>query len=88
MVLFFLGCLGLFLCSLHRCRAVIARLRVNHRHFGGGRLLPLWLSLCFPLRGVGFIIALRFSSPHFSCVVALCAPRRVGACAPALIRVP
>ena len=91
MVLFFLGCLGLFLCSLHRCRAVIARIRVNYRPFGGGRLLPLWLSLCIPLRGVGFIIALRFSSPHFSCVVALCAPRRVGACAPAprsIINVP
>ena len=31
-----------------------------------GRLLPLRWSLCFPLRGVGGLVALRWSSPIFS----------------------
>lgn len=70
-VLFFFGCLGLFFCSLCRCRVFVARLRVVRRPSGGRRLLPLWWSLCFPLRGVGFIIALRWSSPFFSYVVGL-----------------
>lgn len=61
----FFGYLGFGFFSLHRFRVVIA-------HFGGiwrfsafDRLLPLWFSLCFPLRGVGWIIALRWSSPNF-----------------------
>lgn len=36
------------------------------RPSAGGRLLPLWWSLCFPLRGVGGLVALRWSSPIFS----------------------
>ena len=74
MVLFFFGCLGLFFLLPHRFLVFIARLGVLHRPLGGVRLLPLWWSLCFPLWGVGFIIALRWSSPILSCVVGLCPP--------------
>lgn len=77
MVLFFLGCLGLLFLFPHRFLVFIARLGVLHRPLGGVRLLPLGLSLCFPLWGVGFIIALRFSSPLFSCVVGLRPPMLV-----------
>ena len=52
-------CLRVFFCSLHRGLAVIADLGGVLRFSVGRRLLPLWLSLCFPLRGVGFIVALR-----------------------------
>lgn len=77
MVLFFLGCLGLFFLFPHRFLVFIARLGVLHRPLGGVRLLPLGLSLCFPLRGVGFIIVLRCSSPFFLYVVGLRPPMLV-----------
>ena len=55
-------CLVLFSFSLHRFWAFVALFGGIGRFSAVGRLLPLRLSLCFPLRGVGWIVALRFSS--------------------------
>ncbi len=61
----FFGCLGFCFCSLRRGLAIVAIFGGVWRFSAGGRLLPLWLSLCFLLRRVGLIIALRVSSPIF-----------------------
>lgn len=65
---FFFGCLMVFFCSLRRGGAFVARLGGVLRFSVCGRLLPLWLSLCFLLRRVGWIVALRFSSLSYSSI--------------------
>lgn len=61
----FFGCLGFCFWYLRRGVAIVAIFGGVWRFSAGGRLLPLWLSLCFLLRRVGWIVALGCSSPFF-----------------------
>ena len=61
----FFCCLSFSFFSLRRGLAFCARFGGVGRFSAVRRLLPLWFSLCFPLRGVGWLIALRLSSPFF-----------------------
>lgn len=61
----FFCCLGFYFCSLRRCLAIVAIFGGVWRFSAGRRLLPLRLSLCFPLRGVGWIVAWGCSSLNF-----------------------
>lgn len=68
--LVFFCCLVLFSFSLRRFWAFVALFGGFRRFSAGDRLLPHRLSLCFLLRRIGLIVALRLSSLFF--IVMIC----------------